>query len=230
MRLSAFATLGLFLAQSASAQVVATAAPPIESQGIGIGSGVLPANSELTVSLNSEISTKGSRWNEGDTFYLTVSRAVRVGKHTVIPRGARAVGRITWLTSKGAFGKSGKMEFDVEYIELGGERFPLVGQFRQEGEGNTVATVGTAIAAGVFAGLVTGRSATIPAGRELVVRTKDDIPFVFEVANAQAGGNISPMLEAGTVRATSPSPVPQTSAPVTAPRRAGNSRIRCVTC
>jgi len=37
--------------------------------------------------------------------------------------------------------------------------------------------VGTAVAFGVFAGFVTGKSATIPQGRELVAHTREDHPF-----------------------------------------------------
>ena len=125
------------------------------------------------------ISTKGKRWTEGDNFDLTVTHNVMLGNYVIIPKGSRGVGRISWLTNKGAFGKSGKMEIDLEYVEVGGRRIPLSGHYRQEGEGNTVATVGTVIAVGVFAGFVTGKSGTIPAGRELVAHTKEDLPVAF---------------------------------------------------
>lgn len=141
--------------------------------------GVLPANSEVLLSMNQTITTKGRRWTEGDTFDMTVTHDVLLGRYVVIPRGSRGVGRITWLTNKGAFGKSGKMEIDIEYVDVGGRRIPLSGHYRQEGEGNTVATVGTVIAAGVFAGFVTGKSGDIPQGRELMAHARDDLPVSF---------------------------------------------------
>jgi hypothetical protein len=58
----------------------------------------------------------------------------------VIPRGTPAMGEVTWRTGKGAFGKSGKLEFSLRYIDLGGQHIPVTGDFRQEGEGNTLAT------------------------------------------------------------------------------------------
>jgi hypothetical protein len=147
---------------------------------------VLPANTEVSVRMNDAITTKGNSFNQGDTFGLTVTQNVYQDEYVVIPAGSRATGRITFLTSKGAFGKSGKMEVAIEYVEVNGRRIPLEGTFRQEGEGNTVATVGSVIAVGVFAGFVTGKSATIPQGRELVARTKQDLPIRVAVRPSRA--------------------------------------------
>jgi hypothetical protein len=138
---------------------------------------VLPANTEVSLTMNQTLTTKGNSLHEGDSFGLTVGQSVLVDGYVVIPQGARATGRITWMTSKGAFGKSGKMEISLDYVEVGGRRIPIEGTYRQEGEGNTVATVGGVIAVGVFAGFVTGKSAVIPQGRELTARTKQDLPI-----------------------------------------------------
>ncbi len=140
---------------------------------------VLPANTEVLLSMNSELTTKGKKLSEGDTFYMSVVHDVMLGDYVVIPKGSRAAGEVTWLTSKGAFGKSGKMEIELRYLEVSGQRIDLEGEFRQEGEGNTVATVGGVILAGVFAGFITGKSGRIPAGRELMGRTKSDVPLAF---------------------------------------------------
>ena len=136
----------------------------------------LPENTEVVVAMNDTLTTKGQAYHEGDTFGLTVEYNVFLDGVVVIPKGARATGRITWLTSKGAFGKSGKMDIDVESVDVNGRRIPLEGHFRQEGEGNTVATVGGVVAVGVLAGFITGKSAIIPRGRELTVHTRDRIP------------------------------------------------------
>jgi hypothetical protein len=140
---------------------------------------VLPANSEVNLRLNEDVTTKGKGSQIGDTFSLSVTHHVIQDGYIVIPAGSRAVGKIAWMTSKGAFGKSGKMDIAIDYVEVAGRRVPLEGTYRQEGEGNTVATVGGIIAIGVFAGFITGKSATIPAGRELIARTKDDLPLQF---------------------------------------------------
>lgn len=158
---------------------------------------VLPANTQIALSMNQEITTRGDTWSEGDTFNMTVVNDVMLNNYVVIPRGSRGVGRITWLTSRGAFGKSGKMDISIDYVEVGGRRIPVTGTYRQEGEGNTLATVGGVIAAGIFAGFITGKSARIPQGRELTAQTTADLPVALPGSAAPSAG-VS--LEAGTER------------------------------
>ena len=143
----------------------------------------LPANSELVVRLNSELSTKQSK--EGDPFTLSVAQDVMKGGFIVIPKGSKAVGEVTWMTGKGAFGKSGKMEIEIRYAEVSGQRIPLVGKFRQEGEGNTVATVGALAIVWVAAPFITGKTGRIPAGREFTVFTRDDLVVALPDAPPQ---------------------------------------------
>ncbi|WP_370034216.1 hypothetical protein [Qipengyuania mesophila] len=148
---------------------------------------VLPAGTEIMLKMTQEVTTKGRGWEEGDQFNLVTAAPVLLGEYVVIPQGTKAVGRITWLTSRGAFGKSGKMDVEMEYLELGGRRINLDGTYRQEGNGATLATVGGVIAAGVFAGFITGRSGTIPAGRELMATLESDLPVALP-----AGASLAP--------------------------------------
>jgi hypothetical protein len=112
-------------------------------------------------------------------FDLSVAETVMVDGYVVIPANARAAGEVTWHTGKGAFGKSAKMNIELRYVEVAGRRIPITGSFRQEGEGNTAATIGGVIAAGVFAGFITGKTAVIPAGRELTAYTKSEIALAL---------------------------------------------------
>jgi hypothetical protein len=146
------------------------------------GPATLPANTELMLSMNEELTTKGGKLEEGHKFRLSVVHDVKVGDQVVIPKGTPGFGEITWKTGKGAFGKSGKMEVELRYVELNGRRVPVSGKYRQEGEGNTVATVAGVIAAGVFAGFITGKSARIPQGRELKAYTTEALPLIPAVA------------------------------------------------
>lgn len=214
-----FAFAPLQVAQAQSSELPLTVAPAKAGPVT-----VLRANTEVLLSMNDTISTKGKRWNDGDNFDMTVTHDVRFGQYVVIPRGSRGVGHVSWMTNKGAFGKSGKLEIDIDYVEVGGRRIPLSGHYRQEGEGNTVATVGTVLAAGVFAGFVTGKSGVIPQGRELIARTKEDLPLAIE----------GPMPEAGDVPLQVSAPAARSNAMVpSAPRarsRGTNPRVKCVTC
>ena len=126
---------------------------------------VLPANTEVPVSLNEEVSSRTAR--KGSVFDVSVIRDVMAGGRVVIARGTRGHGEVVYRTGRGAFGKSGKIEIKLQSVELGDRLVPLGGQFRQEGQGNTGATIGAVLAAGVIAGaLVTGKSAVFEQGRE----------------------------------------------------------------
>lgn len=136
---------------------------------------LLPANSEVVLTMNETISSRSHRL--GEKFSLTVAQDVKANGMTVIPRGTRAVAQITRRTGKGGFGKSGKMDFTFRYIDFNGQQIPIEGRHHQAGEGRTGATVGAVVAAGLVGGmLVKGKSAKIEYGREFTVRTVDPIP------------------------------------------------------
>ncbi len=169
---------------SAFAQAVALPQPPLVQQPASAAydaaplEGVLPANTEVIVTMNDDVSSKSHKL--GDKFSLTVDQDVKVDGNVVIPRGTRAVGQITARSGRGGFGKSGKMNVEFRYIDLNGRRIPIEGRHRQAGEGRTAATVGAVFAAGVIGGvIVKGKNASIGEGREFTVRTVDAVPVTL---------------------------------------------------
>ncbi|MDT8758640.1 hypothetical protein MZO42_08015 [Sphingomonas psychrotolerans] len=171
----------------------------------------LPANTEVVLRMNEEVSTKKN--DKGDTFYLTVVHDVMVDNYIAIPKGARAMGEVTWKTGKGAFGKSGKLDIEIRYVEVAGHRVPLIGKFRQEGEGNTVATVAAVALVWVAAPFITGKTGRIPAGRELIVHTADSVTVALP-ANAAPAPAQPAMLQA--VAPAAPATLPTAPAAVPA--------------
>jgi hypothetical protein len=159
----------------------------------------LNAGTPITLAMAEEVNS--STHEEGDTFKLTVLNDVKIGDTIVIPRGTPAVGEITWRTGKGAFGKSGKLEFALRHIELNGQRIPVSGNFRQEGEGNTVATGVGVLAIGVFAGFITGKRARVPVGRELMSQLAEPVPFT-------SAGSLAPSYDAAATMATAAGKTP----------------------
>ena len=116
------------------------------------------------------------------------------------------------------------MDIELRYVEIGDKRVPLSGSFRQEGEGNTVATIGGVILAGVFAAFITGKSGRIPAGRELSVRTREALAFAVPAGTPTAAPALMAVaVEAAPVAATpaaAPLPAPvavPAESPATAP-------------
>lgn len=180
----------------------------------------LPAGTTIPLKMTQTVTTKGDSWKEGDQFNLVVAANVMLGDYIVIPEGTKAVGRITWLTSRGAFGKSGKMDVELEYIQLGNRRVNLDGTYRQEGDGATLATVGGVIAAGVFAGFITGKSGVIPQGRELNATLESNLPVALPkgasvVAPAIKATAVAPVQAAGAVE-----PIPAEAEAAAAPVQA----------
>jgi hypothetical protein len=177
------ATLIALMSTALSAQTETMPTPTAEAQPQPVMAEapqnlMLNAGSPITLAVTEEVNT--STHKEGDIFKLTVLNDVSIGQKTVIPRGTPATAEIIWRTGKGAFGKSGKMEFELRSVELDGKQVPLKGSFRQEGEGNTVATGVGVIAIGLFAGFITGKRARLPVGRELMAQNAQNVPFTAD--------------------------------------------------
>jgi PPE-repeat protein len=185
----AIATISSAAVAQSSAPIVATPSspsPPVASQAAitaakvevpRTGTTILPSNTEVLLRLEEEVNSK--KFKVGDPFRLSVLQDVMLGNFVVIPRGTPATGTVTYRTGKGGFGKSGKMEVEMRSINLNGRAITITGHFRQEGEGNTGATVGVAVAAGPFAVLVKGRSAIFTRDREFRAFTGESIPVVL---------------------------------------------------
>lgn len=162
-------------AAPAAVPAVATAVPALAVAAPAPGL-MLPSYTEVILTPDAEANSKKLR--EGHTVPMRTVFDVMHNGVVVIPKGTRGMGTVTWRTGKGAFGKSAKMEITFNELTLpNGHRLPLAGMHRQEGEGNTGAAVGAAIAVGVFGAFVTGKSAIIPVGQHLMARTNESLAY-----------------------------------------------------
>lgn len=134
------------------------------------GALTIPANTSIILRMNEDLTTKGGQIKVGHMFNLTVAYDVKINGIVVIPAGTAAKGEVTMRTGKAVFGKSGKMDVELRSIDVDGDRIPVTGKYRQEGEGNTLAAVGAIFLTAPLL-FVTGKSATIPRGRELTAYT-----------------------------------------------------------
>ena len=177
----------------ATAQPVEATAQPVEVVEVVEAKNIrnLPANTEVFLKLNHEITTKKNK--QGDPIYFTVTHNVLLDNYVVIPKGSGAIGEITWMTGKGMFGKSGKFDLEVKYLTVGDRRVPLLGTFRQEGRGNTVATVAGVVVIPIAGLFVTGRSGFMPKDREITAFTAEDLPVIIpkEKRQTQAAGIVA---------------------------------------
>jgi hypothetical protein len=199
MRWIVAATVSASIASTASAQTSQVPEPSSAVQQMR--QIVVSPNTEVVVTPNDNVTTKGSQVKEGFKFPISTVFDVMQDGYIVIPKGTRGEGTVTWMTNKGAFGKSGKMEVSFNWLELNGRRVSLTGNFRQEGEGNTGATVGAVVAVGVFGGFVTGRSATIVNGQQLRARTAEPLTFLIpDTAPRIITGTLAPVPTATAIQ------------------------------
>ncbi|MEI4508142.1 hypothetical protein WBQ88_12410 [Sphingopyxis sp. CCNWLW253] len=158
------------------AAIPAVAAAPALAVAARAPGLMLPSYTEVILTPDAEANSKKLR--EGHTIPMHTVFDVMHNGVVVIPKGTRGMGTVTWRTGKGAFGKSAKMEVTFNELTLpNGHRLPLAGMHRQEGEGNTGAAIGAAIAVGVFGAFVTGKSAIIPSGQHLMARTNEALAY-----------------------------------------------------
>jgi len=154
--------------QAAAAMVVTTPVSQV----------TLPGNSmvvlEATDQANSGVLRVGSKLN------LSVVYDVKVGGTVVIPAGSRAEAEVSWRTGRGAFGKSGKVEFNLKRLYIGDRAISLSGHYRVEGHGAPWAAAATVVAAGWPGIFVTGHSARIERGNQFVAYTGE--PLAIAVA------------------------------------------------
>ena len=217
-------------AQSEDAlEVISSKAPVVQATE---DAGVIPsvpksltmkAGTPIKLAVAKEVNS--STHDAGDMIELTVLEDVQIDNTVTIPKGTPASAEITWRTGKGAFGKSGKLEFSLRSIDLDGGSIPVAGDFRQEGEGNTLATGVGVVAIGVFAGFITGKRARLPMGRELMAQVVQDVEFT-------ADGKLSPSFdsEAAMIAATAGSPLTickQEAAAIEKPKKKEKALKKC---
>jgi len=166
------------LAGSALAEPKSGGAAPLEAATAVVVSAplaqvTLPGNSmvvlEATDQATSGVLRVGSKLN------LSVVYDVKIDGTVVIPAGARAEAEVSWRTGRGAFGKSGKVEFNLKRLYIGDRMTPLSGHYRVEGHGAPWAAAATVLVAGWPGIFVTGHSARIERGKQFVAYTTEPL-------------------------------------------------------
>lgn len=143
------------------ALLVAQGAPTLAADDAASGTGI-----SLPVILDQPLSSKTAQ--VGDRFAIRAAQDVRADGQILIPAGAIGMGEVTRVVRKGAFGRSGKIELRMVYVEGTQGRIPLEGLVERRGRSGKLPTIAVATVAGLGAGFVTGRSAEISAGSRLL--------------------------------------------------------------
>lgn len=140
----------------------------------------LPAGSQVPLRTLQEVSSKTAR--KGDLVKLEVAEDYVIDGRVVLPRGTPAVAELTLAEKKGWMGRAGKLAARMLYLELPTGPVRLSGELGEAGQSN--AEVATVLSAFTGFGFVTGKSAVIPAGTELVARLDRESRIPVEVETA----------------------------------------------
>ena len=128
----------------------------------------LPDGTVIAVTLDQPLSSADN--HSGDAFDATVSEPVAVGGKTVIPKGARAKGRIVDAKSSGRLNSPGRLELSLASVEVDGTRYDIeTSDTRTTGKGHmqhNLIFVGGGSAVGALIGGIVGggKGAAIGAG------------------------------------------------------------------
>lgn len=166
-----------FAAEAQEASTVGKRAVPPRIEVEMVRQSSLPAGTRIPLEMLQTVTSEGGKWKRGDEFSLAVAEDVSLGEYMIIPRGTLAFGRVHWVTGRGMFGKSGKIEVEIDRLILGGREIRLLGSYRQIGEAG-LTNAATVIAAGPFAGFITGESGSIAKGSVLNAFLADALPIV----------------------------------------------------
>jgi hypothetical protein len=143
---------------------------------------MIPDGTKIRVRLEQNLSSETAEL--GQVVDFAVTQEVRVGDAVVVANGARATGSIVHVQPKRGFGRSGKLDFSIERVQLVDGAWLNVRYTPQKnkGKGNGlttgIVTGGLAVIflpAAPLGGLIKGHDATIIKGRTYDVFSDDSI-------------------------------------------------------
>jgi hypothetical protein len=161
-----------------AAQAQQQAAPLVVGAPSNAGP-VLRIGTEVPLKTLRELTTEGKKLRVGDRFDMEVSEAVKLEGHVVIPQGSRAVGEVTAIRNKGMWGKSGSIDVRALYVMVGDRQIRLTGLQNDKGSAGGVGAVAGSLVFLPVGFFVTGTSAHIPLGSQILARLDEDVPVVF---------------------------------------------------
>lgn len=163
-----------------TASVAPTAAPTSALPPIApAGQAMLRVGTPVPLRMAEGLTTEGKKLRVGQRFRLETAEPVVVEGQVVIPVGSPAMGEVTEVRNKGMWGKSGRINGRVLYVQANGRQIRMSGQLDDKGRTGTAGVVASIAVIPVAGFFVTGTSARIPMGGAVSGFIDEDVPLAF---------------------------------------------------
>lgn len=159
-----------------AAAVPQLAVPGVVTEASADGTVTLAAMTPVRLATRNVIDSRSVR--QGQRFALAVTEPVKLGERFVIPAGTPAVGEVEAVTAKSSGGLAGKLALVPLFIEWRGERIFLRGRREEAGGSGVGASVAVTVLLSPLGGLISGQSATVPAGSIIDGEIRSDVRVV----------------------------------------------------
>jgi len=152
----------------------------------------LPSGTVVYVMLDSDIETATAQ--VGDEFTVSVIGEIARNGTVVIPQCAAGEGHVTFVSKRGAFGRSGIVQIALDHLELGDRQVALDGHYRETGKSKGDEAAAAYFWVGPLAAVIKGKKGGIPQGRILKARTGEDIAFepTGNASQSESAAQITP--------------------------------------
>jgi hypothetical protein len=163
----------------------------------------VPAGTPIMLNTRTQVSTKDNR--SGDQIYLDVTESVIFRGQIVIPAGSVAVGEIARAERNGHFGKKGKIDIKLSYVQTPWGPVRLQGNQYKEGKSGTAASVATIAFVSALGFLIHGTSATIPYGTKVQAYLAEPLAFTASPQQSVAAPTYIPQKGGNPIEAVAAS-------------------------
>lgn len=147
---------------------------------------MLRTGTPVSLRMSEQLTTLGKDLRVGHRFRMEVADPVLLNGVTVIPAGSPAMGEVTDVRNKGMWGKSGKINARLLYVQVDGRQIRLSGQLDDKGVTGTAGVVAAIAFVPVAGFFTTGTSATIPMGAMIKGFLDEDVPVQVSAGAAPA--------------------------------------------
>lgn len=207
--------LTLFLITVNTFSPVLAQNPPVPQEQPKVSGNVLPEDTPVRLKLMQNLSSGTNKVNDKVDF--EVIEAVKLGDTVVIAQGAPAIATVTKATSKKSFGRSGKLDVNIDYVRLvNNEKVNLRAIKGGSGKSRTGVMTGAVVATAIvffpaapLFFFVKGKNIEIPKGTEITAYVAADTIINFSQPTATA----TPVTE--PTPTTVPAPTTTTAASAT---------------